>query len=187
MLPEKSSSAEQPTHPALRLIAARPDIFSRQGHIVATYRRKKSATSGAVKLYGPYYHLNYREDGRQCAVYLGAASPVVEAVRAALAKIQQPFAQNRLFQSITREANEAIRMQKRRINAMLRPYGLHLKGMELRGWRTSTIRAFMPRLPRVPRGFRNLSACPVKKGPVERPIARLHRYLDARDQLRMNT
>jgi hypothetical protein len=61
MLPENSSSAEQQTHPALRLIAARPDIFSHQGHVVATYRRKADAALGSEKVYGPYYHLNYRE------------------------------------------------------------------------------------------------------------------------------
>jgi len=186
MLPENSNPAEQPTHSALRLIAARPDIFSHQGHIVATYRRKAAATLGSEKVYGPYYHLNYRENGRQRAVYLGTAAAVVEAVRKALAQMQQPLAQRRLFNAINSAAREAIRKEKRRIAMLLRPFGLRLKGIELRGWRTCTIRTLLPRVPHsLPKMSPRIR--PGKKHPIESPLSRLHRFLDARDHVRANT
>jgi hypothetical protein len=55
---ENSQLADQLDHPALRLIAARPDIFSRQGHVAASYRRRNG------KMFGPYYRLGYRDEGR---------------------------------------------------------------------------------------------------------------------------
>ena len=44
-----SCTAIPETHPALQLIAARPDIFCRQGYIAATYRRRNGRT------FGPYH------------------------------------------------------------------------------------------------------------------------------------
>jgi len=40
-------------------------MFARQGSAAAAWRRRGTRT------YGPYYRLNYREDGRQQSVYLG--------------------------------------------------------------------------------------------------------------------
>jgi hypothetical protein len=45
-----SCTAAPEAHPALRLLATRPDIFIRQGYIAATYRRRNGKT------YGPYYY-----------------------------------------------------------------------------------------------------------------------------------
>ena len=72
---EKSNPADQLSHPALALIAARPDLFSRQGYLTATFRRRQGKT------FGPYYLLNYRENGRLQSIYLGRPGELVEQVR----------------------------------------------------------------------------------------------------------
>ena len=49
--------ADQLDPPALRLLAQRPELFARQGHVAAGW---DTATAGS----GPYYRLSYRLDGR---------------------------------------------------------------------------------------------------------------------------
>jgi hypothetical protein len=46
----------------LALLAARPEVFARQGSVVASWRRRGTRT------YGPYYRLIYREGGRQRSI-----------------------------------------------------------------------------------------------------------------------
>ena len=130
---------DQLDHPALRLIAARPDVFSRQGHVAGTYRRRGART------FGPYYCLRYREGGRLCSVYLGRAAKLLEKVRQALAAIQKPLAQRRLFSRMEQSIRASLRVQKLRLGLLLRPFGLRLKGFEVRGWRLSPIRRLLPR------------------------------------------
>jgi hypothetical protein len=57
---EKSKPADQLPHPALEWIAARPELFSRQGYVTATFRRRNGKT------FGPYYLLNYRSKKTTC-------------------------------------------------------------------------------------------------------------------------
>ena len=123
----------------MRLIAARPDVFYRQGHVAAGYRRRNGKT------FGPYYRLGYRLDGRQYSIYLGRSEKLVEQVRKALAAIQKPLAQRRLFNQLERQIRASLRVQKLRIGSLLRPFGLRLKGFEVRGWRYSPLRRFLPR------------------------------------------
>jgi hypothetical protein len=63
------------TEAVLALIAARPDLFTRQGAVLDTWHRAGTA--------GPYYRLGHREAGRQRAVCLGREGPGVDAVRRA--------------------------------------------------------------------------------------------------------
>jgi hypothetical protein len=128
-----SCTATPDHHPALRLIAARPDIFIRQGYIAATYRRRNGKT------YGPYYLLAYRDSGRQCSVYLGRAGELVERVRAALVALQGPRAELRQFTTMERQIRVALRVEKRHLASLLRPFGLRMKGFEVRGWRFSSL------------------------------------------------
>jgi hypothetical protein len=37
-----------------------------------------------------------------------------------------------------------LRLDKLNMNALLRPFGLRLKGFEVRGWRFSPLRTFLP-------------------------------------------
>jgi hypothetical protein len=48
---ENRQTADQLSHPALELIASRPNLFSRQGYLRATFRRRHGKT------FGPYYLL----------------------------------------------------------------------------------------------------------------------------------
>jgi hypothetical protein len=164
---------DQPPHPALQLLAARPDLFRGQGSVVTTWRRRNGKT------FGPYYRLSYREDGRQCSVYLGRAGALVEQVRRALQSLQQSIAEFRLFERLRRQACASLRVSKLRVHALLRPYGLRLKGFEVRGWRTSPLRSllsyskrWLARIAIAKRG-----KCPDYQ---ESPASRMARYLAAR-------
>jgi hypothetical protein len=133
-------------HPALQLIAARRDIFWRQGHVAAAYRRRSGRT------FGPYYSLRYRDSGRLCSIYLGSEGELVQRVRSALAAIQQPLVERRTLRQTERSIWAKLRIEKRRLRLMLWPFGLRMKGFEVRGWRLSPIRPFLPpRLPALPR------------------------------------
>ena len=155
----KTQSVDQLDHAAIRLISARPDLFARQGSVAATWRRRDG------KRFGPYYRLAYREDGRQCSVYLGRAGAVVERVRQMLHDLQQPLRQWRMFRRIDRQARAALRASNARVTALLRPLGLRLRGFEVRGWRRSPLRFWPPR--------RRPSSMPLASTPRLPPLPRI--------------
>jgi hypothetical protein len=130
---ENRRPADQLDHPALRLIAARPDIFIRQGYVAATYRRRNGKT------FGPYHLLAYRDAGRQCSVYLGRAGELVQKVRQALATLQGPRVELRQFAQMERQIRAAMRVEKLHLASLLRPFGLRMKGFEVRNWRFSAL------------------------------------------------
>jgi hypothetical protein len=188
---EKSKLADQLDHPALVLIANRPDVFSSQGHIAAGYRRRDGKT------FGPYYRLSYRDQGRQHSVYLGRSGPLLDRIRQALATIQKSLSQHRLLNRLERQVRASLRGQKSRLAALLRPTGLTLKGFEIRGWRLSPIRRLMPfrapslkqfsiRMPTLDsKTASHWPKQPVSKRPfsafLHQPAARLMRFLMDRD------
>ncbi len=135
----KTQPVDQLDHVAIRLISARPDLFGRQGSVVPTWRCRNG------KRFGPYYRLAYGEDGRQRSVYLGRAGAVVERVRQMLHSLQKPLRQWRMFRRIDRQARAALRANSARVTALLRPLGLRLRGFEVRGWRRSPLRLWLPR------------------------------------------
>lgn len=165
---------DQLPHPALRLIAARPDLFCRQGHVAASYRCRNG------KRFGPYYRLSYREEGRQRSIYLGPAGELVERVRQALTTRQRPVTQYRLFDRMAEQIRSSLRIQRLRVGALLRPFGLRLKGAEVRGWRLSRLRWLLPRRRRL---YPTVAIRPprLRRRPSDDPAARLHRFLEIRD------
>jgi hypothetical protein len=165
---------DQLDHPALTLIAARPELFCRQGNIAATYRRRNGKT------FGPYYRLSYREDGRQRSIYLGRSGPLVEQVRRTLAAHQQPITQHRLCERLMGQVRASLRVEKLRVRALLCPFGLRLKGFEVRGWRFSPLRWLLPRRRRLAPPFA-MRIPRLRPRPNDDPASRLHRYLAARD------
>ena len=130
-VPEKRPPVTQKIHPALALIESSPDVFSRQGSVVATWR------SYAGRKLGPYFRLVYRRDGRQLSVYLGRAGQLVDRVRAALAKLKQPLRRHRTLVRLQKQVRASLRLEKARLNQILGKWGLHLKGFELRGPRNT--------------------------------------------------
>jgi hypothetical protein len=171
---ENSKPADQPPHPALELIASRPDLFSRQGYLTATFRRRNGKT------FGPYYLLNYREDGRLHSVYLGRPSELVDRVRQALDARHRPVTQYRLFNRLAKQIRASLRIEKLRVRALLCPFGLRLKGSEVRGWRLSPLRWLLPRRRRL---FPPMAipAPRIRHRLNDDPATRLHRFLEARD------
>lgn len=134
--------APTPTHPALAIIAARPDIFAQQGSVVPTWRRHGART------YGPYYRLNYRDGGRQYAVYLGPAGSLVEQIRHKLDVLKKPLHRCRAVDRLRRQVSASLRIEKRQAGMLLRRFGLRLQGFEVRGWRTSPLRTLATRIRR---------------------------------------
>lgn len=132
-------------HPALRLIRMKPELFAAQGHVAETWRHRDG------KKFGPYYRLSYRLGGRQHSIYLGRASELVIRVRRELEAVRMPLLQRRMFCSLERRILASLRVHKRRVSMLLRPYGLRLKGYEVRGWRYSPLRYVIPRRRLLPR------------------------------------
>ena len=158
----------------MELIAARPDLFSRQGYVAASYRRRNGKT------FGPYYLLSYREEGRVRSIYLGRAGALVERVRQTLGAQQQPVTQYRLFDRLVRQARASLRIERLRLRALLCPFGLRLKGSEVRGWRYSPLRWLLPCRRRLfPRMIMRVPS--VRRRANNNPISRMHRFLETRD------
>jgi hypothetical protein len=130
-LPPPVDQLDDRNHPAIVLVDARPEFFARHGSISATWRRR------GQKTFGPYYRLSYRDGPRQAAIYLGREGPLVALVRQRLDRLRAPYRKTRLFDQIERETRRALRANNARLKVLLAPYGLRLKGMEVRGWRTS--------------------------------------------------
>ena len=165
---------DQLDHPALRLIAARPDLFARQGNVAATWRCRDG------KRFGPYYRLSYRVDGRQCASLSRPGGALVERVRQALGAQQQAITQYRLFDRLVRQVRASLRIEKIRLRSLLCPFGLRLKGWEVRGWRISPLRWLLPSRRRLFPAVA-IRARRMRRRPPNDPVARLHRFLEARD------
>jgi len=171
---ENRPVVDQLDHAASRLLAAQPELFLRQGCVIATWRRRNG------KMFGPYYRLSYRTGGRQCAIYLGRAGTLVEQVRATLATLQQPRAERREFERLERQIRASLRIEKLSVRRLLYPYGLRLKGREIRGWRhlfrfgklLPPRRRLMPRLCLRKPSFRTR--------PGNDPVSRMRRFLIAR-------
>jgi hypothetical protein len=173
---ENRQLADQLDHPAVCLISARPDIFARQGYVAATYRRRNQKT------FGPYYRLGYREHGRQRSVYLGREGGLVERVRRMLRALQRPRVERRAIGRLQKAIHASLQSHKNHLATLLRPFGLRLKGFEVRGWRFSSIRTLLPHHRRMPRI--SMRAATRNRRQNDAPAARLLRFLDARDRLR---
>jgi hypothetical protein len=132
---EKQKLVDQQTHPAIILLNARPEFFAQRGSVDACWRRRGGKT------FGPYYRLRYRDGRSSRSLYLGRAGPLVDRVRQALHTLQAPLRQRRAFLQLHREVRDALRFDRRCVDAHLRSLGLRLKGFEVRGWRTSPLRA----------------------------------------------
>jgi hypothetical protein len=174
---ENRTLRDQQVHPALSLLAARPELFVRQGTVAASCRRR------GTQSYGPYYRLTYHDGGRQHSIYLGREGPLVEQVRLALARLQQNRSQCQFLERTRRQTLASLRVHKLRVNALLHPYGLRMKGFEVRGWRTSPLKQVLASL-----HFGPFKASKVAKGrkscgtPLSTPQARLQAFLDARER-----
>jgi hypothetical protein len=172
---------DQQPHPALQILAARPGLFTQQGSVVAAWRRH------GTKTYGPYYRLAYRDAGRQISIYLGRDDKpghLVERVRQQLAALQAPSRQRRALDRLSRTIKSALRVQKTKLDAQLRPFGLRLKGFEVRGWRTSPLRSKLTATfptPSFARMRRSLTSLRPKKCPsLASPAQRIEAFIAAR-------
>ena len=139
--------------PALAFVRAHAMLFERHGTVVATYRKV------GPRVYGPYYRLAYRVDGRQQSLYIGRDSKQADAVRTALKDLQAPRRRLREMDACEREVRRSLQLAKLQALPTLHRAGLRFHGHEIRGWRDNPMFAFLPRrrshdlplLPRPPR------------------------------------
>lgn len=158
-------------------MAARPELFVWQGSVVASHRRRRTQS------YGPYYRLAYRDGGRQCSIYLGREGPLVEQVRQALGRLQQNRLQHQTLERMRRQVQASLRVQKLRVNTLLHPLGLHMKGFETRGWRAMSRQRVLASLQLGPLNTAGvMNPRKHRRTPPRTPQARIQAFLDARDR-----
>jgi hypothetical protein len=150
--------SHQENHPTLALLAANPQFFAQHG-TVSTYWRRRGD-----KKYGPYYRLRYRDGQSTRTIYLGSQGPLVDRVCQTLQKLQRPLQERRALNQLHRQIRDALRADRRYVDAGLRSLGLRLKGFEVRGWRTSPLR----NLARIPQSVPLLGTSSAERQPVQR-------------------
>ncbi len=129
---EKLESVDQKARIAVSLIRDRPDLFCCQGSVQTTWRSYRG------RRLGPYFRLSYRIDCQQRSLYLGADQKTVAIVREALAVAQQHHREQLSLAQCRQAVRSALRETRRQFNDELTSVGLHLKGTEIRGWRTTS-------------------------------------------------
>ena len=132
---ENRRSVDQKLADALELLLAHPEIFTRQGTVVASWRSYRG------RRLGPYYRLTYRQEGRQRSVYLGNCSELASQLRDTLTEMQQPLATHRAYRRHRAQVAAGLRQAKKVLNAQLRAYGMQLKGYEIRIARENAVAA----------------------------------------------
>jgi len=111
-----------------RQILARRELFARCGTVAECWRRYNG------NRLGPYYRLDYRDDGRQRSIYLGKCPELAQRVRALLNEIQEPGRRRRQARRTRRQLLSELRAQKARWYQALRARGLYARGYAVRGW-----------------------------------------------------
>jgi len=125
---EKPDPVAQREEAIRRRILSRPDIFSRQGSVQASYRRYGG------RVLGPYYRVLYRDGGGLRSIYIGAEEGLAEDVRRLLEELQQERREELEFERCFRTLRRRVREAKARLDRDLRRLGLYMKGFEVRGW-----------------------------------------------------
>jgi hypothetical protein len=129
-MPRSRNRANERRRQAIRaLVAARAELFARQGVVATTWRMHKG------QRLGPYFQLRYREGGRQRAVHLGADPHFACEVRTRLQALQAPRRQRRADDKERAQLYAIVRQQKRLLEAELHQVGLQMQGYEVRGFR----------------------------------------------------
>jgi hypothetical protein len=111
---------------ALRLTLEDYLALARQGFVAAEYRE-----AGGRRL-GPYYRLHWRREGRQQVRYLGSDPARAEAIRAALAELQQARHLELHLRRVVARAAACRRAGRRQLAPLLAERGLHLHGTAIR-------------------------------------------------------
>jgi hypothetical protein len=84
---------------------------------------------------GSDYKLVCRDaEGRQHAVYLGPAGPLVDETRQALDRLQAPLRERRRIQAARQALRWELAKSRTELDAELVKVGLYRKGSEIRGW-----------------------------------------------------
>lgn len=132
---EKLESVDQKLAALTRWIESQPEIFSRQGAVVSTWRMYRGQKRG------PYFQLKFRAEGRQDSVYLGRAQKLATGVQDVLKALQAPRRARRRDALAHDRLRAGLRQVKKAWGQELAQHGLQLKGFEVRGWRKLPVAA----------------------------------------------
>jgi hypothetical protein len=113
----------------LQELAARHDLFGRQGVVLATWRSYRG------RRLGPYYRIEFRHEGKRQSIYLGACGGFAEEVQQCLQALKSPIQQERAYRRERAKLRAVLRRQKQQLGIELEKIGLSLKGYEVRGFR----------------------------------------------------
>lgn len=125
---ENRNFVDQKFRDIRKRLKSRPDIFTRQGTVVESWRKYDGRTLG------PYYRLSYRDGGKQHSIYLGQSRQLADRIRKLLEEMQSPLKQQRELDQISSHSRAELRKQKMRWDQDLCQAGLYAKGYEIRGW-----------------------------------------------------
>lgn len=112
-------------------IAANNATFARQGTVVESWRIYQG------RRLGPYFRLACRVSGKQRSIYLGTDIELANEVRGLLAALQSPHHQRQELARARTAIKNSLAAEKEELRRQLAQVGLHLKGFEIRGMRTS--------------------------------------------------
>jgi hypothetical protein len=127
---EKATTVAQKRRDVFQFLAARADLLCQQGSVQASWRSYRG------KSLGPFFRLVYRQGGAQRSLYLGADPALAAEVRQALEELQRPLRDRREHEQRLAAARAEFKEQRRAFDRELFSFGLHLKGNQIRGWRT---------------------------------------------------
>ena len=129
---EISKSVDQQTklrrQRVLAFIEVHAAALAHQGTVVASFRRRGG------QIVGPYYRLAFRQNQVQRSSYLSNDMELVAEVRTALANLQKPGRDRRVFLRQKRVVRKALAQCKAEWKRALARRGLRLQGYEVRGW-----------------------------------------------------
>jgi hypothetical protein len=104
-----------------RFIRVRPFLFDTNGSVVSEWRCRNG------RRFGPYYRLKYREGKIQRSIYLGPSDDLAEKVRRLLQNLQF----HRTCRRLSKKIRASLRIEKIRLQNILRANGYYLKGSEI--------------------------------------------------------
>jgi hypothetical protein len=104
-----------------RFIRVRPLLFDTNGSVTSEWRCRNG------RRFGPYYRLKYREGKIQRSIYLGQSDELAENVRRLLQNLQF----HRTCRRLSKIIRASLRIEKKRLQNILRANGYYLKGSEI--------------------------------------------------------
>ncbi|TWU25788.1 hypothetical protein [Bythopirellula polymerisocia] len=99
------------------------------GSIQISYRRVRGTT------YGPYMSYRFRENGKQCCLYIGSSRPEQMLARQMMHEKFAADKERHAMDHLLIQARKQVKESKKNLEQELAKVGLTMKGWEVNGWR----------------------------------------------------